>query len=127
MEEKKLLQGFFDMVFSAGLPSENLWVLDLRTKMLHQLTDAKNRKSYWHPMWSPDGTKIAYVSNQESVADIWVMDRDGSHPTRLTMGDTYDIFPAWSPDGTKIAYSSSKNETTAADVWVLTLEKVNRS
>jgi Tol biopolymer transport system component len=47
------------------------------------------------PTWSPDGTRLAFVSG----ADVWVMDADGSHPHEIATG----WLPAWSPDGSTIA------------------------
>ena len=38
------------------------------------------------PEWSPDGTKIAFTSDRAALDDIWVIDADGSNPTRLTAG-----------------------------------------
>lgn len=40
----------------------------------------------YEPVWSPDGTKLAFTSQQDGVATnyIWVMDADGSDQTRLT-------------------------------------------
>ncbi len=37
-----------------------------------------------HPVWSPDGRHIAFVSNREGSMDVWVMDADGGVPHRLT-------------------------------------------
>ena len=122
------LKDFFNTVFIAGVPSENIWLLDLPTRTLTRMTSAPPGRvvKHWHPNWSPDGRKVVYVSNQEGSADIWMMDRDGSHPTRLTTGSSYDVFPSWSPDGTRIAFSSAEHDQTAADIWVLTLKKVER-
>jgi TolB protein len=55
------------------------------------------------PDWSPDGEQIAYVSNLSGVAEIYVMDADGSNQLKLTeIGNCWT--PQWSPDGTKIAF-----------------------
>jgi Tol biopolymer transport system component len=58
------------------------------------------------PDWSPDGRRIAYVSDAaDRKGDIWTMDPDGGNPQRLTFDDTtYDYDPAWSPDGNWIVY-----------------------
>ena len=51
------------------------------------------------PLWSPDGRRIAFVSNWRQV---YVMNADGSGQRRLTQDGTQ---PSWSPDGQKIAFA----------------------
>ena len=59
-----------------------------------------------YPAWSPDGKKIAFVSNRKGGhQQIWVIDADGKNPIRLTDG-LVDWGPDWSPDGTKIVYDT---------------------
>jgi len=62
-----------------------------------------------YPAWSPDGTKIAFVSNRDGNNEIYVMNSDGTNPTRLTSDPTDDINPSWSPDGTRIVFQSKRN------------------
>jgi len=58
------------------------------------------------PVYSPDGSKIAYVNGNAETSDIWIMNADGSNQTRLTQN--YQSFaPAFSPDGTRVAFVSS--------------------
>ncbi len=67
------------------------------------------------PAWSPDGTKIAFVSNRNGgFVQIYVMDADGKNPTRLTDG-LWETDPAWSPDGGKIAFTVNPDQI---DEWV---------
>jgi TolB protein len=77
-----------------------------------------------YPAGSPDGTKIAFMSQQPGAHgsdpnyDIFVMNADGSGLKQLTDAPGEDGFPSWSPDGTKIAYSSTRDDcsnSTAAD------------
>ena len=59
-----------------------------------------------YPAWSPDGKKIAFVSNRnKGYIQIWVIDADGLNPVRLTDG-VWDSNPDWSPDGKTIAYDA---------------------
>ncbi len=50
------------------------------------------------PVWSPDGSKIAFVSDRDGNAEIYTMNADGSNVTRLTWRAEDDVMPAWSRD-----------------------------
>ena len=61
------------------------------------------------PAWSPDGSRIAYVSDTVGHSYIYVINADGTNPVQLTSGEHEDYDPAWSPDGRRIAFSGSSN------------------
>ena len=65
-----------------------------------------NHPTYdFDPDWSPDGTKIAFVSTRIGNGfKIFVMDADGKNPIRLT-DEQSEQHPDWSPDGRKIAFT----------------------
>lgn len=66
------------------------------------------------PKWSPDGRKIAFMSNRDGNFEIYVMDAEGENTQRLTHNVYNDQFPSWSPDGKRIAYSSNATAATYA-------------
>jgi TolB protein len=60
------------------------------------------------PAWSPDGTRIAFYSERDGNAEIYVMNADGSGVTRLTNTSADEGYPAWSPDGRTISFDSDR-------------------
>lgn len=69
-----------------------------------KLTDTKNVDEDW-PVWSPDGTRIAYLSGNK----IYIMNADGSEKKRLTKSGVPELLSAWSPDGQQIAFQAQLN------------------
>ncbi len=85
--------------------NSEIYVMDSDGGNLQRLT--ANQVDDGDPAWSPDGKRIAFVSNRNGgFFQIYVMDVDGKNPIRLTEG-VWDSNPAWSPDGQKIAFSSN--------------------
>ena len=59
-------------------------------------------------VWSPDGTQVAFASDQSGSYNIWVMPAGGGVPERLTSNQDGDGWPAWSPHSDRIAFSSRR-------------------
>ena len=57
------------------------------------------------PQFSPDGRKLAYMSDQSGTLEIWVSDRDGGNPRQLTTVGGAGT-PRWSPDGSSIVFDA---------------------
>ena len=60
----------------------------------------------YNPSISPDGTKIAFVSDREGVPQLYLMTADGNNPTRLTNSGCVDQVPSWTPDGRALYWES---------------------
>ena len=82
---------------------------------LRRLTN--NRAIDVSPSWSPDGSRIAFVSDRTGSPQIYVMNADGSDQRRLTFQGSYNTNPAWSPDGRWIAYETRVEGQF--DIWLI--------
>jgi eukaryotic-like serine/threonine-protein kinase len=64
--------------------------------------------TYVAPRVSPDGTRIAYGTDDGKEADVWVYELSGQTAARrLTFGGG-NRFPIWSPDGLRVAFQSDR-------------------
>ncbi len=59
------------------------------------------------PVWSPDGTRIAFSVTSNSQWEVFTMSSSGGNLVNLTNNNVRDHSPAWSPDGSKIVYFSN--------------------
>lgn len=55
------------------------------------------------PQFSPDGTKLAYMSDRSGTMEIWISNRDGTNPFQLTAVGAAGT-PRWSPDSQAVAF-----------------------
>jgi len=61
------------------------------------------------PVWSPDGTKVAFTSNEGGNWNIYLIDLETDEVRRLTDGSANEASPSWSPDGSRIVFSSDQS------------------
>lgn len=84
----------------------NLYLLDLTSGSLRQLTDHLTVDDL--PVWSPDGSTLAFVSQRDFNFEIYALDvEQGGEPRNLTRRQSDEFgTPLWSPDGTEIIFAS---------------------
>jgi uncharacterized repeat protein (TIGR01451 family) len=76
--------------------------------------------------WSPDGSRIAFLREQGNVANLYVMNADGTNPIRLTNDSSErDSSVVWSPDGTRIAFIAFNNVTNTSGVHTVNVDGSN--
>lgn len=73
-------------------------------------------------LWSPDGKRIAFVSDRTGTSHIWLMDADGSNVHQLSSGEEVHAWPEWSPDGRSIVAWSFDPQNSTYNIKLFTLE-----
>ena len=79
------------------------------------------------PVWSPDGSMLAFMSDRDGNFEIYSMPGVGGTPIRLTNNPAADGFPAYSPDGARIAFvrGDLRNPSTF-EIWVMNADGSNQ-
>jgi uncharacterized protein YjdB len=87
------------------------------------------------PAFSPDGSRIAFVSTRDGQPEIYVMDADGANPARLTNSPAPDGNPSFTADGQAVVFHSQRTAhrqifvqpITSSDAVQLTREPADNS
>ena len=64
------------------------------------------------PQFSPDGTRIAFMSNRSGPWQIWLSRADGSNPRQVSFTESAGT-PRWAPDGQSIAFDAPQDGITS--------------
>ena len=89
-----------------------IWLADAATGETRALTFGK--KSNSAPAWSPDGSRLAFLSERAEKTQVWALDMRGGEAEKLTSEDDGVQRFAWSPKGTQIAYAALEPEPAAS-------------
>jgi dipeptidyl aminopeptidase/acylaminoacyl peptidase len=110
--------GYFDEKRS------HIAVIDVRTGAAKLITDGDN----WNdldPHWSPDSTRIAFVSNRTGKefdlnhnSDVWTIPAAGGALTKISDHLGPDNSPRWSPDGSRIAFLGAEDEEAPPLIYI---------
>src|SRR5258706_14145871 len=88
-----------------------IWLADATTGATRQLTNAK--KSSQSPAWSPDGARLAFISDRTDKRQIYVINPFGGEADALTSLEKGVSSFAWAPNGKAIAHPSTAPKAAA--------------
>ena len=104
----------------------HLWVVEVKSGSAKQITEGND----WNdsdPQWSPDGTRLAFVSNRTGKeyeenrnTDVWVISAEGGKLTKISDHDEADNQPRWSPDGKWIAFTGELHDRDHPKIFLAT-------
>lgn len=82
----------------------NLWITDVETGQTQVFTRGNQKDT--QPQWSPDGTRLAFVSNRQKSPQIFVISRHGGEAEAVSsLPDGSISGLTWSPDGSTLAFA----------------------
>ena len=112
------------LAYNVSFLDSNIWRFDLSgaggrlnppTRLIYSTRQDHS------PQFSPDGKKIAFVSDRSGSDELWVCESDGSHLAQLTsFDDSTSGTPRWSPDGQQIAFDARLAGNS--DIYVVSAE-----
>src|SRR5437016_1595193 len=88
---------------------------------LSKVTPPTDTASANDPAFSPDGSRIAFVTQRDGNPEIYVMNADGTGVTRVTNDPQGDGRPAFAPDGQSIVFHSSR-PAGKQEIWAVNLD-----
>lgn len=111
----------------------NIFAINADGSGPRDLTKSKDPVINFEPAWSPDGTKVAFMrQNEPPGQDIWVVNANGTGAVDLTNTPGVDeTAPEFSPDGKEIVYMSTGPGVCCSpgynnDIWVMDADGANQ-
>jgi Tol biopolymer transport system component len=100
--------------------ASNIWIFDLAGGGGTRFTFSQSVNHY--PVWSPDGSRIAFDTNRNGPADIFMKSLEGSGEERTVLASDVAKSPTdWSPDGSALVFERL-DPRTKYDLWRLSLK-----
>jgi len=103
-------------------PADNFWYITKINSDGSGLTKVGSwisRAQPQAPVWSPDGSKIAYAADKDGNIEIYLMNQDGSGEQKITNNPYTDIYPEFTSDGKRLLFGSNRHvgRGGSSDLW----------
>jgi len=90
--------------------NSDVWVVELQTGRSYQLTRGAKRDN--NPKWSPDGSRLAFLSDRGGKVNIWLISPDGGEAEAGTKFEKMSVSSyEWLPDGSGFLFAAADPET----------------
>jgi tricorn protease len=86
---------------------DDIWIVGRQGGDARKLTTGVGLET--DPVFSPDGTQVAFTGEYEGNADVYVVPTSGGVPRRLTYHPGPDTAVGWTPDGTQVLFRSARD------------------
>lgn len=104
----------------AFIYAEDLWVANRDGSNPRRITVSEGQES--NPVFSPDGSMIAFTGQYDGNSDVFVVPAAGGIPKRLTYHPGSDLVRDFSPDGKRVLFASGRNSFTARYLQLFTVD-----
>ena len=104
------------------LEASDICIIDVGGRRLKNLTQLPGVEDS-SPSWSPDSSKIVFMSSRDGNDEIYVMEANGRNPVNLTNHPSWDSSADWSPAGEKIVFFSHRGGQS--DIYVMDADGAN--
>src|ERR1700741_1649652 len=102
---------------------EDLWSVPREGGVAKRLTAVNGPGAASRPVFSPDGSEIAFTATYDGNADVYVIPANGGTPRRLTYHPAQDLVIGWTRDGKQVLFTSNRSSNPARYTRLFTVSR----